>query len=81
MDTMLNPEADKADIGIELSHITDRFDFFWGILVGMVMKVSGTVLKRVQGAIIVAQPAGNMPSVGFMFNSSYGNAVFFSVAD
>ena len=77
----LDPKDYQAGIRIAASHIEDEFDFLRGMLVGMMVRSSGTIAQRVQGAIIPAFPTVNILSVGFIFNSSFGNAIFFSVTD
>lgn len=68
-------------MGIAPAHILDEFDFFRCMLVRMRMGLFGTVTQRVRGAVIAVLPAINILSVYLVFNSSFRNAIFFSIVD
>lgn len=79
--TELDPENNETGMGIAASHIPNEFDLLRGMLVGMVMRASGTVTERIPGAIIAAFPAINILPVGFILDSGFGDAKFLSVFD
>ena len=63
------------------AHIPDELDFLGSMLVRMGVGTSGVVTQRVPGAVIAVFPAINILAVGFIFNGSFGNAIFFRVAN
>lgn len=77
----LKPENDQSGIRITSADISDQPDLFGSMLIGMMEGTSGAVPKGVPGAIIAAFPTINILSVGFIFNSGFGNAKFLSVLD
>lgn len=76
-----DPENHETGMGIAAAHIPNEFELLRGMLVGMVMRASGTVTERVPGAIIAAFPTINILSVGFKFESGFSDAKFVSVFD
>lgn len=77
----LDPEDDQTGMRIAAAHIGDQLCLARSMLVGMVMGTTGAVPKGVPGAIIAAFPTINILSVGFIFDSGFGNAKFLSVFD
>ena len=77
----LHPENDQAGMRVAPAHIPDELDFLGSMLVGMEVGTPGMVSQRIPGAIIAVFPAINILAVGFIFNGSLGNAIFFSVAN
>lgn len=77
----LNPEDDEPGIGITLTHISNKGDLLRSMLIGMVKRSSGTITKRIPGAIVAAHPAINVLSVCFVSDSSFGDTMFLSEAD
>ena len=69
----------QPGIRIASAHIHDKFDFLRSVLVWVVVGTSGTISKRVPRAVISAFPAVNILSVGFVFDSSFGDTIFFSI--
>lgn len=76
-----HPENNESGIGIASAHITNQFDFFGSMLIGMKMRSAGTIAKGVPGTIIAAFPTINILSVGFIFDSGFSDAKFLSVFD
>lgn len=58
--------------------IFQRLDFLRCMLVGVMMRSSGTVAKRFDRAVITALPAVNILSVSFVFDSSFCDTKFFT---
>ena len=75
----LYPENDETSIRVAPAHIEDKFDFLRGMLVGMMVRLSGTVTQGLDGAIKAAFPAVNILPVGLVFNGGISNSVFVSV--
>lgn len=76
-----NPKDYQAGMRIPSAHIVDEFDFLRCMLVGMMVRPSGTIAQRVPGAVIAALPAVNILTVGLIFDCGFGNAKFFSILD
>ena len=76
-----DPKNNETVMGIAAPHILDEFDLLRGMLAGMMVRSSGAITQRVPGAIITAFPAVDILPVGLIFNSSFGDAIFVSVAD
>ena len=73
------PKYDESGIGITPAHIGDEFNLFGGVLVRMVVRSAGEVTEGINGAVKAPFPAVNILSVGFVFNGSICNTIFFSV--
>lgn len=76
-----NPENNKSVMSITSTHIRDELYFRRGMLIRMMVRSSGAVTKKLQGAIKASFPAVNILSVGFVFDGIPRDAMFFSVID
>ena len=76
-----HPENNQTSMRIAPTHIPDELDLFRSMLVRMGMGTPGAVTQRVPGAVIAVFPAINILAVGFIFDSSFGNAKALSVFD
>lgn len=76
-----DPEDNEAGIGIPASHIADELNFSIGMLVGMMMGPSGAIPKGIPGAIIASKPPIDILPIGFIFDSSLGDAKLLSKAN
>ena len=77
----LYPEDDKAGVGVSAAHIGDEFQLFRGMLVGMAVGPSGSITKRVPGAVIAFHPMVDILSVNAITDRSLGDAMLLSVTD
>ena len=75
----LNPENDKAGVGIASAHIGNGLDCFRGMLVRMVVCPSGEVTQRFHGAVIPAFPAVDILPVRLVLDNSFRNPIFISI--
>ena len=76
-----DPENDQTSIRVAAAHIGDKLSFLRGMLVRVMVRVSGTISQGFQRAIKASFPAVDILAVGFVFISSSGNTIFLSVAD
>lgn len=51
------------------------------MLVGMMVWPSGVVTEGLDGAIVTSFPTVNILPVGFVFDGSFGDTIFFSIFD
>lgn len=77
----LDPEDDKTGMRVSASHSEDHFYLSVSMLVRVVERASRAIPKGIPGTVITAFPAVDIRSVGFIFDSSFGNAKFFSIFD
>ena len=75
----LDPENDKAGVGIASAHIGNKLDFFQGMLVRMVVWPSGEATQGLDGAVITAFPAVDILPVRLVLDSGFRNPIFVSV--
>ena len=75
------PKDDQTGMRIASAHILDQFDLVRSVLIWMGMRTSGTIAKRVPGAVITFFPSVNILAIGFVFTCSLGNTMFFSVVN
>ena len=76
-----NPEDDESGMRISAAHIEDHLPLSLRMLVWVVERSPGPIPKGVPGTVIASFPAVDILSVGFIFDSGFGNAKFFSVFD
>lgn len=77
----LYPEHDQTGIRITSAHIHDKLDLRRSMLVRMVMRSSGEFAKGLDGAVKASFPAVDVLPVGFVFNGSVGDTIFFSISE
>ncbi len=75
----LNPENDKASMGVAPAHIGNKLDFFQGMLVRMVVRPSGEATQGPNRAVIPAFPAVDVLPVGLVLDRSFSNPIFLSI--
>ena len=75
----LNPENDKASMGVAPAHIGNKLDFFQGMLVRMVVRPSGEATQGPNRAVIPAFPAVDILPVRLVLDSGFRNPIFVSV--
>lgn len=75
----LNPENNQAGVRISATHIMDEFDLSIGMLVRMMVWSSGAVAQGIPGAIVAAFPTADILPVGFIFDGSFGDAIFLGI--
>ena len=75
----LDPENDKAGVGVTPAHIGNELDFFRGMLVRVVVWPPGTVTQGFNGAVITAFPAVDILPVSLVLDSGFGNPIFVSI--
>lgn len=71
----------KTGIRVTASHIRDKLLLLWSMLVGVMVRPSGEFAQGINGAVKASFPAVDILAIGFIFNSSLGNAKLLSVAD
>lgn len=71
----LDPEDDKASIGIAPVQVGDKSDFR-SMLIWMVMRLSGTFPKGFNGAVIASFPAVDVLPVALVLHGGFGNPIF-----
>ena len=74
-----NPENGEACMGVTPAHIGNEFDFFWGMLVRVVVRPSGEITQGLDGAVITAFPAVDILPVGLVLGSSIRNPILVSI--
>ena len=62
-------------------HIPDELDLLGSVLIRMRVRPSGTVAEGFYRTVKTAFPAVNILTVGFVLDSSFRYAIFFSVTD
>ena len=62
----LDPEDNETIMRISAAHIADEFDLGVGMLIRVMVRASGTVAKRVPGAVITAFPTIDILPVGLV---------------
>lgn len=75
------PENDEAGIRISPTHIGDESDLFRGMLAGMMVGAPGEASQGFDRAVKAAFPAVDVLPVGFVFNGSVGDTIFFSISE
>lgn len=73
------PKDYQSGMWITAAHIGNELGLRLRMLIGMMVRAPGTITKRVYGTVITAFPAVDVLAVGFVFDSSLGNAIFLSV--
>ena len=68
-------------MGISASHIADQLKLLVSMLIRMMMGPTGTIAKRVPGAIIAVFPAIDVLTIGFVLTSSFSDTMLFSVTN
>ena len=71
----------KTGMRISAAHILNEFDFLRYMLIWVIVRASGFVPEGVPGAIIAFLPAGNVLTIGFVFEGSLGNAKPLGILD
>lgn len=66
-------QSGYADRDTASAHIHNELDFILCMLVGMMMRSAGTVMQRLNRAIITTFPTVNVLAVGFILNSRLCN--------
>ena len=66
---------------ISSAHIPDELDLLGSVLIRMRVRPSGTVAEGFYRTVKTAFPAVNILTVGFVLDSSFRHAIFFSVTD
>ena len=74
-----DPEDDEPCIGIAPAHIGDEFNLIRGMLVGMMVRSTGSVPEGFDGAVEAVFPAVDILSVGLIASCSIGDTIFVSV--
>lgn len=77
----LNPEDDESVVRVSASYGEDHLNLSLCMLVRMVQGASRPVPEGVPGAVITSFPPVDILSVGFIFDSGFGDAKFFSILD
>lgn len=75
-----DPENDEPGLRITPAHIRDELDLIRGMLVGMMVRPSGSVPEGFNGAVKAVFPAANILPVGFIASGS-GDTIFIRVTD
>ena len=66
---------------IPSAHIPDELDLLGSMLIRMRVRSSGAVAEGLYGTVKTAFPPVNILTVGFVLDSSFRYAIFFSVTD